>query len=219
MDTPRLVKELEKIIDDGQRILKAKNVTSYGTSVEAADVTEWASTAASLIESVFGRDSNQYRKVVETIGSWNFDSASNALAAVRSAKAVLERGYMFDMRALARADVESDIIVQAQELLDAGYLRAAAVLAGAVLEEHLRSIAPSWGAATRNNKGAALTLAPLNDELKRAGTYDSVVWSKVGFLTRIRNEAAHGGDFKQTKDEVEAMLSSVIDICDRVRAK
>jgi hypothetical protein len=208
--------ELEKIIDDGQRILDAKRPTAGGVAVDGPTLTEWASTAASLIESVFGRDSNQYKKVVESIGMWSIGPAANAVAA---AKAVLERGYMFNVRELARADVESDIISQAQVLLEAGYQRAAAVLAGAVLEEHIRSIAPSWGAPTHNNKGDPLTLAPLNDELKKAGTYDSVLWSKIGFLTRIRNEAAHGGEFKQAKDEVEAMLASVIDICDRVRSK
>lgn len=210
---------LTKLIGDCSKVLATRQTSSQGhEQLNEPAAHGWATNAQALVRSIFGPDSEHYREASRFGSLYLSPERIEILQGIlRSAADALDQGYVFEMRQLARADVEGDLITQAQELHAASYSRAAVVIAGAVLEEHLRAVAPSWSVATTNAAGKNLTLEPLNVELKRAGAYDDVMRSRITAMGTTRNEVAHGQPFNRTDDEVRRFIEDVIDVCDRVR--
>lgn len=112
---------------------------------------------------------------------------------------------------LIHADVFSDFLDMAAELQRSGYKDAAAVIAGSVLEEHLRKLAGRHGVATTKTNGAPAKADTLNADLAKAGAYNALVQKQVTAWLDLRNKAAHGryGDYDQA--QVAAFVSSVLD--------
>jgi hypothetical protein len=179
----------------------------------------WILNCQTLIRSAFGEDSPLYKAIMGLKDFGSANTAQNAAGIIGSAKDAWDRGLAFDVQSLVRADIEAGLIDQATTLHAAGYDLPAAVVAGAVLEQHLRSVAPSWGVATHNADGKAFTIEPLNVELKKAGAYDAILQKKVTYLAGLRNDAAHGNPFANRSEDVRGMIRDVLDICDRVKTK
>jgi hypothetical protein len=221
MKPERIAQVFDTLINDGEAVLKTQfHVQFENDYVDDRLMAGWAVNAQTLIRSVFGTASDHYERTKQLVDGSNFLTTAVALLSVlKAAKSAWDQGLSFDMQALARADVEADLIEQAGALLDGGWELPAAVLAGAVLEEHLRAIAPSWGVATQNAQGKPLTLDPLNNELKKAGAYDGIMQKRITYFASLRNDAAHGNWQAGRKEDVRSMIGGVIDICDRVAAK
>ena len=209
------------LIAEGEAVLATKRKTQQGKTstvyVDGAKMIVWGTNAVALVRSAFGERSTHYTQTSGALGEPTEYRASQLLALLQSCVSALDNGYAFDAQALARTEVESDMIGQATQLLESNYDRAAAVVAGAVLEGHLRGIAPSWAVAVADAKGKPLTLEPLNIELKRAGAYDGFMQKRITTLGDLRNKAAHAEPFDDRHEDVERMIRDVIDICDRVR--
>lgn len=98
----------------------------------------------------------------------------------------------------------SDFLAQAEHLNGEGYPRAAAVLAGGVIEEHLRQLCKKNGITTADAKGAHLKASAMNNELKKAGVYGEAVRTELESWLKRRNDAAHGDpDFEAKHDEID----------------
>jgi hypothetical protein len=219
MTPERITKVLETLILDGEAVLKTQFRNEYDNErVDQTLFAGWAVNVQALIRSTFGAASDHYARVSALVTGDNLlVAAISLLSVLKGAKSAWEQGYVFDIRALARADVEADFIEQASALLSAGYELPAAVLAGAVLEEHLRSVAPPWGVAIHNAQGKPLTMDPLNNELKRVGAYDGIMQKRILYFASLRNDAAHGNWQPGRSEDVRSMIGGVIDICDRVK--
>jgi hypothetical protein len=97
---------------------------------------------------------------------------------------------------LIHANVYGDLLAQGEGLHRDGYSRAAAVVAGAALEEHIRKLAVKHGTGSEytsgTKAGAAKTASLMNSELKAAGVYGEPQRAIVEGWQKVRNEAAHG---------------------------
>jgi len=113
----------------------------------------------------------------------------------------IRSGNFFDEELLITADTFSDIIGQAEYLLDGGYKDAAAVLIGAVLESSLRKICDKSGLSYLNKA----TIGSLNDLLKDK-VYNALVHKQIIAWADLRNNAAHGHFDKYDKKQVQHML-------------
>lgn len=102
-------------------------------------------------------------------------------------------GLLSNIRGIVRAEVFSDLLDQARHLYDEGYTLAAAVIAGAVLEEHLRKLCAKHPSITLPPKPK---LDTMNSELARIGEYDKLVQKEVTVWAGVRNAAAHGNPFE-----------------------
>lgn len=176
--------------------------------------------AQTLIRSAFGEDSPLFKAISALTDFSSRATVETTAGVISAATDAWRRGFVFNIQEIVRADVEADLIDQATSLHELGYQLPSAVLTGAVLEQHLRSVAPSWGVVTTTADGKALTIEPLNVELKKAGAYDTIMQKKITYLAGLRNEAAHGrSDFKERGADVGAMIRDVLDVCNRVRSK
>jgi hypothetical protein len=131
-----------------------------------------------------------------------------ALAALR---ADVEAGYMRTLEELVHADVFGDFLEMAEELVGKGYKDAAAVIAGSVLEAHLRQLADNAGIATTSTSGSPLKASRLNDELKAVPVYSALEHKSITAWLALRNDAAHGNYSNYDQKQVEALIRDVRD--------
>lgn len=87
--------------------------------------------------------------------------------------------------------------------------RAAGVIAGVVLEEHLQSVVNNHGIGLRKKNP---TLSELNDILKDSGVYDIPTWRKMQFLADIRNLCAHKKSSDPDSEQVRELIDGVDNI-------
>jgi hypothetical protein len=136
-------------------------------------------------------------------GSTYRTEADNAIKAGAIARTSMLKGVLHALRTdvekgrLARfeetlhADVYSDLLSQAEGLQNEGFSRAATVIAGAALEEHVRLLATKHGIPTLYN-GKPKQSSMMNNELRGAAIYTDAQRTIVEGWQKLRNIAAHG---------------------------
>ena len=113
---------------------------------------------------------------------------------------------LFDIRQLAQADLFDSEIDAAKELAKNKFFRPAGVIAGVVLERHLKEVC---GARTLTIRKKAPQISDLNDALKGANVIDIPQWRSIQHLGDIRNLCAHDGESEPTADQVKDLLAGV----------
>lgn len=137
-----------------------------------------------------------------------FTAVAAALAAFRSD---LQAGYLKSLEELIRADLFADFLDMATELQSKGFIDPAAVIAGSVLEEHLRKLAEANGIAVTNPSGEHLKAGALNAALTKGGSYNKLVEKSVTAWLGLRNSAAHGKYSDYDDSQVAALIRDVRD--------
>jgi hypothetical protein len=112
---------------------------------------------------------------------------------------------LYDIRTLVQADLFDDELEVADELLKKGFLRPAGVLAGVVLEGHLKAVALHHALTV----GKSATISDLNDLLKKNDLIDTPTWRFIQHLGDLRNLSSHRKDAEPTKDNVIELVSGV----------
>ena len=113
---------------------------------------------------------------------------------------------LFDIRQLAQADLFDSEIDAARELTKNKFFRAAGVVAGVVLERHLKEVCGAHAVTIRKR---APQITDLNDALKGANVIDIPQWRSIQHLGDIRNLCAHDGESEPTADQVGDLLAGV----------
>jgi hypothetical protein len=116
---------------------------------------------------------------------------------------------LMDLEQIVRADLFDSELDKARELLKAGFDRAAGVIAGVVLEEHLQNVCSKRSLRVVKKTP---TISDLNDVLKNEGAIDTPVWRFIQRLGDIRNLCGHKKERDPTKTEVQ----EVIDGADKI---
>lgn len=107
-----------------------------------------------------------------------------------------------NMELTIQAAVVDNELASARGLLAAKHLRSAGVVAGVVLEGHLKRLIEDHGVAFRKKA----VLSNLNDSLKAAGIYDAILWREIQHLTDIRNLCGHRNERDPEQGEVESLI-------------
>ena len=110
---------------------------------------------------------------------------------------------LFEIRQLVQADLFDSELEASRELLRNGFLRAAGVVAGVVLEKHLQEVCNSHSVPVRKKNP---TIGDLNDALKEAGVVDVPTWRQIQRLGDLRNLCGHKKPRDSTKDEVAELI-------------
>ena len=123
-------------------------------------------------------------------------------------KAIRERfrSSLFDIRQLAQADLFDSELDAASELAESKFTRAAGVLAGVVLERHLKEVCGNHGLTLRRK---APQISHLNDALKGGNIIDIPQWRSIQHLGDLRNLCAHDKESEPTLDQVKDLLTGV----------
>jgi len=114
----------------------------------------------------------------------------------------IDQGFIETVRQLIAAELFSDFFEQAEHLLESGYKAPAASLAGAVMENGLRSIAHRNGIQVREKED----LSTLNKKLADKEVYGRLVQRKVQVWTDVRNLADHGRFDEFSEEDVRDLI-------------
>jgi hypothetical protein len=147
------------------------------------------------------------RKSLEGIASNNESTLIRRLAGVLKAlRSDYEAGRILTIQQRIHSDVFSDFLEMAEYLIeDEGLKDPAAVLAGSVLEEHLRKLCDKHS-ITLPPKA---TINPVNAELKRAGVYTTNESKQIDAWAGLRNSAAHGKRDEYSGEQVKLMIQGI----------
>ena len=172
--------------------------------IPAGTYKEWATNVLNLLERTFGESSVHYKHFAESYSSFR-GSVSDVEASFGIFKAAEEDylgGYLFQIRTLAKAEVLSDALEQAKELLRLGYKDPACILARVALESVLKDLSAKHGVTEGK-------LDRMNAELTKAGAFNVVKQKLITAWADIGNKAAHGEWSAYSDADAKAMVSGV----------
>lgn len=206
----KVLKRLDDLIHNGEQVLATKRTPSpyvIGDSqVDSQLAYQWATSAQNLLATVFGRDSEHYKNLIAQVGkNLTYSPVYHAQGILRAAKEDYENGHLFELRKIVEAELFDDFLDQAEHLLQKDYYQAAAVVAGAVLEDALRKLCIQHEITL----GSKPKLDTMNADLAKKGTYSKLVQKRITTLADLRNKAAHGEWDKFDIEDVKEMLPSV----------
>lgn len=174
--------------------------------MEIVSFTRWSTSCLNLLDKL-SISSNRFVKQFEIWvigGPGKQINIGAALGVLLSAKDEYLMGMAVDYHLSVSASVFSGFLDEATYLMKKGYLRAAAVIIGAALEEGLKSRARSFSLEV----GERETLNPLIDRLKKdeIGIINEFEAKQLQVVSKMRNDAAHGGEFNYSKEQVEEVF-------------
>ncbi|MBX3431685.1 MAG: hypothetical protein KF779_19025 [Hyphomonadaceae bacterium] len=127
------------------------------------------------------------------------------LAIVQAAKKRFESS-LFEIRQLVQAELFDHEIESARELLKSKFVRAAGMVAGVVLEKHLRQVCEDHKLkASKKNPG----IADLSELLKSNSVISVPQWRQIGFLADVRNLCGHAKSAEPTPEQVGDLIDGV----------
>lgn len=112
--------------------------------------------------------------------------------------------FLITFKQIVQAEVFDSELEQAKSLLENGYKNAAAVIAGVVLETAIKELCLNNNIDLEKKR-----LTRLNDDLAKAGVYNTLEQKRITALADIRNNAAHGKYDEFTIEDVERMISDI----------
>lgn len=176
------------MLENTKEIYYSNYYNENQTRVDETLLLNWKVKVRNLLVKVCGEDSQhfcQFEKTEFQPYRTNYDRLQSMNAVFMAAKEDFEGGYLTSIRSLVQAEVFDSELEQAQELLKSGYVTAAAVITGVVLETALRELcdrsAISYG-----------KLDKMNADLTKANVYSKLIQKRITTLANIRNSAAHG---------------------------
>lgn len=177
-----------------------------GDRVDEELMLNWQTKARHLLSQACGQESVHFTSFIDhekpKSFTTNYETLKRLKAIFLAAKEDFEGGYLTTVRQMVQAEVYDSELDQAKGLLNSGYLTAAAVIAGVVLETAMRDMCTRAGIAPGN-------LNKMNADLAKANIYNLLVQKRITALADIRNNAAHGnaGQFQQA--DVADMISYI----------
>ena len=127
-------------------------------------------------------------------------------------KEEIELGYLEKIESKITGEVFTDFLEMGEHLLSEGFLEAAAVMFGGVLEGQLRKLSSANGISLTYEKNGSIrfqSAETLNSELFKKEVYPKTEKNLISLLIQTRNYAAHTDERKVQKHEVERMLIEV----------
>jgi hypothetical protein len=130
-----------------------------------------------------------------------------ALGVLMAARNEYSQGFAIEYHLSVASAVFGGLLHQAEYLFEKGYLRAAAVLGGAALEEALKTRALAIPLELSGKE----TIVPLLHRLKdkAVGLLTEFEATNLEAVARMRNDAAHGRSFEYTKEQVQDALKTI----------
>lgn len=199
--------ELSVKSDDISKAKQSEYLQRSGKTVWYAprpQVVAWGTSVISLFRQVFGADGvhTQHFQTAYTNFTGYYHSYETLLALFNAAREDYEGGYIFSIQGLVKAEVLSDSLEQAEELLRGGYKDPACVLVGVSLESTIKHL------ASKNSVPLA-KLEKMNADLAKLNVYNIAKQKQITAWADLRNKAAHGDWSEYTITDVQAMQSGV----------
>lgn len=205
-DFGRRFKELVQQADAIEASKKYESDDVRGYYVDPSEFLNWKVKVKHLLVSVCGESSQHFAQFVKSEEASFYTTNHTVFLRLRAvldaARDDYQGGYFNKLKVLVQSEVFDSELDQAGELLSSGYVVAAAVTVGVVLEAGLREMCADNGIP-------AGKLDRMNADLAKAGIYNKLVQKQITALADIRNNAAHGRSDQFSREDVENMVKEV----------
>lgn len=166
-----------------------------------------------LLDRLSGANSS-YRRAAQAKLDEGFPLAhsytlAHLVGVLTSLRADVEAGFTQSFEELVHRDVFDDFLTMADELLDKGYISAAAVLAGSVLEEHARKLCVKNSLDVQDAKGHPKSLDAMAIELVKEGAVSEPERKIIVGWYGQRTQAAHGHPENVVEGHVRSMPAGI----------
>lgn len=211
-----LVKRVDELVAMGKSVhatrTHVQNATYY--RVDFGRIKGFRSAVLSFIEQHYGPRHTHYVEFSKAVdGQWESDLLAG-LAILEAIHAEFAGGWLVSIKSLVAGEIFADFIEMAEHLLNSGYKDPAAVIAGGVLEEHLRQLCTKSGIETERDEGGRIVpkkADALNSDLTKAAVYGKLDQKSVTSWLDLRNNAAHGKYSEYETAQVDLMIKGVTD--------
>ena len=153
------------------------------------------------------------RRVMSTHAQYEAERIPQLKGLLEAVRADYAEERLGNALELIHADLFSDMLEGANYLLGENWTAAAAVMARAVLEQHLRELCRKHGIPTEvkkpNGKIRKLMIEDMNRELRRKDIYANNTLKDVTAWADVGNAAAHGESDRYKKENVALMLQGI----------
>ncbi len=208
LPAPRLMKDREDIIKKFVELIgQAKEVSQYYESQNDGVIPgdRYAAlrvSAINLLTRLVSGDS----VYVQELTHMERPNAFVVWGILEAARDDYLQGFLVDHKLLLSAEVFSDLLVQAEVLLEHDYGDAAAVIIRAVLEDGLRRLC-----AARNVEADRRdSIQQLNEKLYKQHVYSKLMHKEIVAKAEVGNCAAHGRFGEYTKQDVQGFHEFVL---------
>jgi len=204
-----IIHRFNELILEGERLWQEYKANEKGMIMDIVAFTRWSTSCLNLLDKL-SISSNRFVSQFEiwvTGGPEKKMNIGAALGVLFSAKDEYSIGMAIDYHLSVSATVFSGLLDEANYLSNKGYHRAAIVIAGAALEEGLKTRARSEFIEI----GPKETLNPLITKLKSTGVGLLTAFEAIDLerIAKMRNDAAHGGGFNYSKTETKEVLNKI----------
>ena len=196
---------------------RSRATNDYCKGLPSDEISELLTLLAATIERV-APPGSRYRENAQAALDEHGPGSAYSLATfpgiLKALRADYEAGYLQGVHELIHADLFADFLEMADHLLEEGYKDPAAVIAGGVLEEHLRKLCDKNGIATTSG-GRPKKADAMNAGLAGGNVYSKLDQKSVTAWLDLRNKAAHGQYGDYMKDQVALMVQGIRDFISR----
>jgi hypothetical protein len=219
IDIKAILSELDTILGQAEKLRKTSKYDDC-SDLDGSDIAAMITKLAATVDR-FAPPDSRYVKLQQVELESGYSTSGRLLSPLIGILTALRDDISSNRLAtitqLLHADLFGDFLDMAQHLLDEGYKDPAAVLAGGVLEEHLRKLCLKYGlpivVGMRFKKADAM-----NSELVAASTYSKNDQKNVTAWLGLRNEAAHGHYAAYKPEQVALLIQSIRDFITRIPA-
>ena len=216
-----LIQRVDQLIQSADEVIQTEKSYDYiaGSYVNEELFHAFRSASLSFLSMTFGKDHTHYDEFNSQVTDSTPHYAKIGRGILSAAREELAGGWLTTTKGLVSAEIFSDFLEMAQHLLDEGYKDPAAVMAGSVLEEHLRQLCQKHGISTeitKQGRPQPKKADALNAELVKKKVYNQLDQKQVTTWLDFRNKAAHGKYQEYKKEQVSLMLQSLSDFMVRI---
>ena len=221
MKTKDLIKRIDELIEMGNQVLHTRHRYEYigGEYVDSGAIKGFRAASLSFIERIYSEKHPHFMEFFGNTKGCGIEDVEKGLAILNAVRSEIDGGWLFTLKGLVTAELFADFIDMAEHLLESGYKDPAAVMAGGVLEEHLRQLCAKNGipiSQEKDDKSVPLKADRLNSELAKADVYSKLDQKLVMAWLDLRNKAAHGKYEEYNQDQVKQMILGVTEFMARV---
>lgn len=211
-------KRIDQLISIAGQVLSTKRTNDYNSYVSAEQFNEFRSASLSFLKNTFGTEHPYYMEFNKKVNDASPYLTEEGRGILKAVKNEIDGGWAFTVKGLISAEIFSNFLEMAEYLLTEGYKDPAAVMAGSVLEEHLRQLCIKNSIpieSIKDGKPIPKKADLINSQLASANIYNKLDQKSITSWLDLRNKAAHGQYSEYTKEQVVFMLQGITNFISR----
>jgi hypothetical protein len=222
MNQDKIIERIDQLLKLGQQVSSTARTAGHlggYTFVDEGQIKGFRSAALSFIELLYSSSHTHYKEFDKSVDKNDIGSLNSGISILKAIRSEVESGWLDTIKGLISAEIFADFIEMAEHLLENNYKDPAAVIAGSVLEEHLRQLCFSNGIYTEIEPEKDIKIKKadrLNSDLAKHEVYNKLDQKAITSWLDLRNKAAHGKYDEYTKEQVSLMLQGIIDFMTRI---